>query len=162
MFLDDKKISDGTGFAFSEKGDVLTAAHVVTGTWPIKEEDYKTSGLRIFCKFPGIPLVEYKVVFCAITLVVSGFSEPIQLDLAALVAKPANSIAVPFLRTIVHPPKLGQRVLLAGYSDELELPFDFEKLLVPEMHGVSIFLDAMQIGIHGRHDWPTNKARTCG
>lgn len=146
VFLDDEKISEGTGFSFSKTGDVLTAAHVVTGRWPIMQEDYRSSGLRIFCKFPGIPLIEYKVAFCAITLQVPGFSEPIQLDLAALVAQTKSSIAFPFLRTLVHPPKLGQRVLLAGYSDELELPFDFKKLLEPKMPGVSTFLDAMDKG----------------
>lgn len=146
VFLGDEKISEGTGFAFSEKGDVITAAHVVTGRWPIKIDEYRTPGLRIFCKFPGIPLVEYAVVFCAITLQVSTFSAPIQLDLAALVAKTTPSKAVPFLRTLVHPPKLGQRVFMAGYSDDLELPFNLEKLLQPEVHGVSVFLDAMQKG----------------
>lgn len=146
VFLDEDKISEGTGFAFSENGDILTAAHVITARWPILPEDYKTPGLRIFCKFPGVPLIEYKVAFCGITLQVSGFTAPIQFDLAALVAKNPHSCAVPFLPTVVHPPKLGQRVLLAGYSDELELPYDFKKLLKPDMPGVSAFFEAMQKG----------------
>lgn len=146
VFLGEDKISEGTGFSFSERGDVLTAAHVVTGRWPILPDDYKTPELRVFCKFPEVPLIEYNVVFCGVTIQVSGFLETIQLDLAALIAKDAPTCAVPFLRTVVHPPKLGQRVLLAGYSDELELPYDFKRLLEPEMPGVSAFFEAMQKG----------------
>lgn len=36
VFVDEEKVSDGTGFAYTATGEVLTAAHVVTGRWPIR------------------------------------------------------------------------------------------------------------------------------
>ena len=63
VFLGHEKISDGTGFAYSPNGEVLTAAHVVTGRWPIHHADYKDPDLKIYCKFPERPLAEYKVLF---------------------------------------------------------------------------------------------------
>jgi hypothetical protein len=39
LFIGDKLLGEGTGFAFIETGEVLTAAHGVTGRCPIKQED---------------------------------------------------------------------------------------------------------------------------
>ena len=130
VFLGQEKISDGTGFAYTATGEVLTAAHVVTGRWPIRSEDYRAPEQRIFCKFPGLPLVEYSVFFCAITFEVQSFSEPIQLDLALLLPKSPFVQAVSYLPALAHPPTLGERVFVAGYSDELVLPFQDRKSVV--------------------------------
>ena len=146
VFLGDEKISDGTGFAYTDSGEVLTAAHVVTGRWPIKPEDYKDPSQRIFCKFPGLPLAEYRVMFCAITLEVALFSEPIQIDIALLLPKTPFAIGVSYLPALVHPPKLGERVFVAGYSDELVLPFQVDKLLAKDFNGVPAFLEVMDKG----------------
>lgn len=146
IFLGDEKISDGTGFAYTAQGEVLTAAHVVTGRWPIRTEDYKSPEHRIFCKFAGLPLMEYSVFFCAITVQVSGFSDPIQIDQAILLPKPKPATPIPFIPAVVNPPRLGEQVFVAGYSDELALPFNFGKLLTRDINGVPAFLDAMAKG----------------
>jgi Trypsin-like peptidase domain len=146
VFMGNDKISEGSGFAYTATGEVLTAAHVVTGRWPIRSEDYKAPGQRIFCKFPRLPLVEYSVFFCAVTVEVPSFSEPIQLDLALLLPKSPFAESVSYLPAVVHPPKLGERVFVAGYSDELVLPFQFEKLLSKTTNGVPAYLEAMEKG----------------
>ncbi|MDQ1092425.1 hypothetical protein QE400_001838 [Xanthomonas sacchari] len=146
VFLGNEKISEGSGFAYTSTGEVLTAAHVVTGRWPIQAEDYRATDQRIFCKFPGVPLAEYKTVFCAITVDVQLFSEPIQLDIAILLPKRPFVEAVSHLRALLHPPRLGERVFVAGYSDELVLPFQFDKLLTKSGEGVAAYLEAMDKG----------------
>jgi len=146
VFLGEEKISEGSGFAYMATGEVLTAAHVVTGRWPIQTADYRAPDQRIFCKFPGVPLVEYTIFFCAITVNVQSFSEPIQLDLAVLLPKSPFVEAVSHLRALVHPPQLGERVFVAGYSDELVLPFQFDKLLTKTDDGVPAYLEAMEKG----------------
>ena len=146
VFLGDEKISDGTGFAYTATGEVLTAAHVVTGRWPIRTEDYRATDQRIFCKFPGQRLAEYTVFFCAITIQVAVFSEAIQLDLALLLPKKPVEQPMNFLPALVNPPHLGEQVFAAGYSDELVLPFQVDKLLAKDFNGVPEFLDAMAKG----------------
>lgn len=146
VFLGEERISYGTGFAFRPDGQVITAAHVVTGRWPIRSEDYRDPNVQIFAKFAGLPLIEYTVRFCAITVEINSFSKPIQIDQALLIPKMVLSFPVPFLPALMHPPSLGQEVFLAGYSDELELPFSVERLLPSGLNGVSEFLEAMKKG----------------
>lgn len=55
VFVGDERLSEGTGFAYTETREVFTAAHVVTGRWPIKHEDYKDPDQVIYCKFPNLP-----------------------------------------------------------------------------------------------------------
>ena len=145
VFLGDEKISDGTGFAFRPDGQVITAGHVVTGRMPIRAEDYRDPTVKILAKFPGRPLIEYRVGFCGITIIVDAFSQPIQIDQSVLI--PASTqTGIPFIHARIMPPRLGEQVFFAGYSDELELPFLVEKLLKPEVTGSSEFLDAMSKG----------------
>jgi hypothetical protein len=139
-------ISEGTGFSYSPNGEVLTAAHVITGRWPIQYADYKDPTLRIFCKFQSRPVAEYSVFFCGIDIDVFGFLDRVQVDMAILLPEQFHSNAPIHLPALLEQPKLGQRVFLAGYSEELEIPFKVEKLLKPEMNGVQEFLDAMQKG----------------
>lgn len=146
VFLGNEKISDGTGFAINPEGQIITAAHVITGRWPIRREDYVDPEVKIFAKFAGLPLIEYAVVLCGITVEVNGFSEPIQIDQALLVPKKLPATTVPHILALPYPPALGQEVFLAGYSDELVLPFSIERILPNEMDGVSAFQEAMEKG----------------
>lgn len=145
VFCDGEKISEGSGFAINEEGVVFTAAHVVTARMPFSENDYRDPSMKILVKFPGLPIAEYRVPICGITINNPAFRNPIQVDQALLF--PVNPIvfpAEPF--TIGMLPQLGDEVYLAGYSDELELPFRLDRILVSENKGVSEFLLAMQQG----------------
>lgn len=146
VFLGDEKVSDGTGFSFTSDGQVLTAAHVVTGRWPIRHQDYKDPSQKIYCKFPELPLLEYRVIFCCIELNVPAFVGRVQLDLAVLLPKQDISNQFPHIPAKIHPPKLGEEVFMAGYSEEVELPFRVDQLLVSDFPGAQAFRDAMHKG----------------
>lgn len=146
VFIGDEKVSDGTGFAYTTTGEVLTAAHVVTGRWPIRHEDYQDPEQAIYCKFAGMPIVEYRVFFCGIDIEVPAFTNQIQLDLAILLPKQSLNIPMPYIPASVHPPLLGERVYMAGFSEELELPFNVDKILKRDFPGASKFHEAMRTG----------------
>ena len=128
VFEGDEIISEGTCFSFTHIGEVITAAHVVTGRMPIKEEDYRHPQQRILIKFPELPLVEYAVCFCSFGINVPSFKEIIQLDIAVLRPKVEQIFKFPFLPASINSVDLGQRVFIAGYSDELNIPFSLEKI----------------------------------
>lgn len=148
VFVEDEQVSQGTGFAYTQQGYVLTAAHVVTERWPIRHEDYRDPTQKIYCKFPGPPVLEYSVVFCSIEIEVPVFTGRIQIDLAALVPmrQDAAPQPYPFIPAMIEPPRLGQQVFMAGYSEEVELPFKVDTLLRRETPGAQAFHDAMSKG----------------
>jgi hypothetical protein len=146
VFLGDEQISKGTGFAIQPDGQVVTAAHVVTGRMPIREEDYRDPNARVFCKFAGLPAMEYSVVVCGITAQVPQFRRPVQIDQALLRPKEPSKAAIPHIHAVQYPPALGEDVFMAGYSDELELPFDVGRQLRPETHGAAEFFREMERG----------------
>ena len=161
MFDDNEQISEGTGFAISQDGAVFTAAHVVTGRMPIRESDYNDPAVRIFAKFPGVPLLEYRVAICAINISVESFTELVQIDQALLF--PKNPVQLPFTPfTIGSPPKLGDEVFFAGYSDELDLPFQVDRILRPQTVGASEFIQAMQRGYRADVTGPMIKRGVTG
>ena len=87
VYSEDEKISEGSGFCVFPTGEIITAAHVVTGRMPIRSEDVTDHKVRIFAKFANHPLIEYQVKLCAVTIKVGGFSEDVQIDIAVLVPK---------------------------------------------------------------------------
>ncbi|MFA5912631.1 MAG: serine protease, partial [Burkholderiales bacterium] len=146
VFLDDEKISEGTGFAFRGDGQIITAAHVVTGRTPIRKEDYLDPNARIYVKFPERPVAQYRVLFCGLTIVVEALREPVQIDLAMLAPVELSGAPYAHIPARIKPPDLGDEVFLAGYSDELELPFLVDQLLRPETQGAATFFEAMNKG----------------
>lgn len=143
VFEDKEVISEGTCFSFLNDGSVITAAHVVTGRMPIKKEDYTHPKQKIFIKFPELPLVEYIVVFCSFEIRVDAFKGPIQLDIAVLKPKEQQSFPFPFLPASINSASLGQRVFVAGYSDELKIPFSIDQIIDPSFSGAEDFLKAI-------------------
>lgn len=146
VFLGDERISTGTGYACDSNGGVLTAAHVVTGRWPIRHDDYKNAGQTIYCRFPRVPLLEYQVAFCSIEIYSPGFVGAVQLDLAYLLPKERLRSPIPHIPSRVYPPRLGEEVFMAGYSEEVELPNRVDRLLVKGFPGVENFREAMEKG----------------
>lgn len=161
VFLGDELLGEGTGFAISADGAVFTAAHVVTCRLPIRKSDYKDPAIKIYAKFPGIPLLEYRAAICGIDISVDSFDEAIQIDQALLF--PAQTVAFPFAPfTVGAPPVLGDEVFFAGYSDELELPFRVDRLLRSETRGASEFFAAMQRGYRADMTGPMSKRGVVG
>lgn len=146
VFLGDEIISEGTGFAFTDYGQVITAAHVVTGRFPIKAEDYTDPDVRIFVKFPSVELLEYKVAFCGFNIQCDGFKEDLQLDISVIVPKQELNKKFNFLPANINPPELGEELFIAGFSDELHVSFGLEKLMKNETLGVNEFHSAMEKG----------------
>ncbi len=146
VFIDEEKISEGTGFAFRRDGQVITAAHVVTGRVPIRDDDFSDPDVRVYAKFPRRELLEYRTAFRGITIMVKGFSSPIQIDQAILVPKDGVFTDFPFLPAQTKPPQLGEEVFCAGYSDEIEVPFRVNRILENGIKGREEFLRAMKMG----------------
>lgn len=162
VFLDDEKISQGSCFCTDASGAILTAAHVVTGRTPINQEDLKDPGLKYLVKFPNTPLLEYTVKLCAMTIEVEAFSKPIQIDIALLFPKKNYEIKYPAIPTSVIPPRHGEEVFLAGYSDELEIPFSVERIIDKKGQGAPEFLEAMGKGYMADMTGPMIKRAVIG
>ena len=161
VFLGDEKISEGTGFSFLPTGEIITAAHVVTGRYPIRQGDADDPQLKVFAKFPTYPVIEYKVGLCCITIKVPSFLEDVQIDLSILAPK-VKIAAFPHLKVQTTPPKLGEEVFIAGYSDELKLPFDVDKLLDRNTPGTTDFINAMNKGYMADMTGPLIKRAVIG
>lgn len=162
VFLGDERISSGTGFCFRADGQVITAAHVVTGRFPIRFEDYSDPNVRIYAKFPDVPVLEYKIGFCSLTIEVKAFKKSIQIDVALLTPKAALNHELKFLPAKVTPPELGEEVFLAGFSDELKLPFLVDELLDMKTAGAQEFFDAMHKGYMADMTGPLIKRAVVG
>lgn len=146
VVLRDEIISEGTCFAFTPDGEIITAAHVVTGRFPIRLEDYADPEVQIFVKFAGRPLLEYRISFCSLSIENAAFTERIQLDIAALAPKIKQKDVFDYLPATFTYPELGEQVFIAGFSDELSLPFNIDKIAKPDMPGMQDFLSAMKRG----------------
>ncbi len=124
----------------------MTAAHVVTGRLPIKQDDVTDPNVNIFVKFQGGPLLQYKVAICGMTIANETFSRPIQIDVAILIPLEKKNINFPVLQANVNPPRLGEELFLAGFSDEIELPFMLQTLIKKGTPGLKEFSEAMKKG----------------
>ncbi|PAB32936.1 serine protease [Pseudomonas savastanoi] len=162
IVLDGETISQGTCFAFTPDGEVITAAHVVTGRMPIQVKDYTDPNAKIFIKFSGRPVLEYLVKFCSLEICVEAFSENVQLDIAVLAPKETQSEVFSFLPASLSPPRLGEMVFLSGFSDDLSLPFNLDKIAKKDFPGMQDFLSAMQSGYIADMMGPMTKRAVVG
>ena len=137
VYLDGERISEGSGFAISEDGMVLTAAHVVTGRTPILERDYTDPGMRIVVKFANIDAVGYSVGVCAINISIRPGSELVQIDQAIIFPRTPFPTRLRSL-TLGAAPKLGEELFFGGYSDELQLPLQIDALVATEAPDIAL------------------------
>ena len=145
VFVDGKVISEGTGFSINSDGQVLTALHVSGGQVPLSDKDFNDPTWRILCKFPGRPAVEYAQTFGTLSIDVPTFRKRLHLDFAVL--HPRSGLANwPFIPVSEPGPQLGQDVILAGFSEEVVLPFEFDRLLRTDVKGFDEFKTAMEEG----------------
>ncbi len=160
--LNDELISQGSCFSVLPTGEILTAAHVVTGRLPIKVEDYTDPGCKIYVKFSGLPVIEYGVLVCGIGIQVDAFKDILQVDIAVLVPKRKEDIIFPYLPTKFAIPNLGQQVFLAGYSDELSVPFNLDRIVDSKHPGMAEFLGVMESGYMADMTGPMVKRAVIG
>lgn len=146
VFLGEDKISEGTGFSFTEAGHVITAAHVSAGKVPISTEEFNDPEWKIFCKFPGRPPIEYTQVLPVIGIGVQGFAKPLYIDQTVLVPTQAAGPKYPFLSISPTNVVRGQEVFVAGFSDEVVLPFEFDRYMSRTARGAAEFFDGMAKG----------------
>jgi hypothetical protein len=155
-------ISQGTCFAYTPEGEIITAAHVVTGRMPIRLKDYADPEAKIFVKFPGRPVLEYFIHFCSVDIEVDAFSEIIQVDVAALAPKVRQATNFSYLNARFTYPSLGDRVFLSGFSDDLSLPFNLDRIAKKDFPGMEDFLGAMQSGYIADMMGPLTKSAIVG
>lgn len=118
----------------------------MAGRVPVRPGDLAAPGMQILCKFPGVPVAEYVAAMGCLEIQVEGFTSNVQLDMLALSPKVPFSHPVHRLPVPLERPRLGQRVFMAGYSEELQLPFEVDRLLAPTSRGADTFRAAMGKG----------------
>lgn len=110
-------IIEGSGVIISKDGKIATASHVIHNMGKL--------GNDILVRKRGTDFKKYKAIVESIQLDIPFLTEPIVIDLALLV--PVNE---GFAGEFVHinsNPLLGDEVFLAGFPQEMTLPFSIEK-----------------------------------
>lgn len=142
VLVDDGKeiTSAGTGVVIDEKGTVLTAKHVVaTGSAPYP-------GQCLVSSVPDGNPKRYAIdprSLISIDIGVVQAMRPIDIDLAVL--RPLEDVTTPrflTLRDDVVPP--GTEVMMAGFSDDIPLPFHFDENLETRNPDVAAAKKALQ------------------
>ena len=123
------KYSQGSGFTINSEGVIVTAAHVITGRIPIREEDWKDPRISITARSTVVPELEYRLLLCGLSVTIPvALAEPLLIDLAILV--PMETIrGCPFIQVSTSSSPLGSKVMMAGYPDELETPLLFDQAI---------------------------------
>lgn len=127
VFYEDEIISTGSGVSINKSGDLITAAHVLAKL-PVREEDLKDPKLTILARTKTGEYIEYKPGVTGPAIRLEYFREPLTIDLAIL-KTPSPDNEVPFMPIGEEKVEVGTEVLMAGFPDEMELPFSFDKLL---------------------------------
>lgn len=123
-FDEGEKYTSGSAVAFNNRGDLLTAAHVVTNRLPVRDEDVNDPKCTWIAKTKSGRYHEYKPHICGISIQNEYLREPITIDLAIMRCLEQRT-DVTHLPIGTGPIRLGDYVLMAGFPDEMELPFKF-------------------------------------
>ncbi|MDP1786066.1 serine protease [Nitrosomonas sp.] len=145
IYQGNELVSQGTGVCINERGDLLTAAHVLSGSLPVKTEDIKN--LIILAKKEGGEFKSYSIVVCGLSISVSQLKSPVTFDLAVL-RNSVEQVGIDYLEVCKKPLRMGEDILMVGYSDEVSLPFAFEENIdykKAEFQGLQeVFKNALQ------------------
>lgn len=128
VFYKEERISGGSAVAFNSLGYLLTAAHVVVRLEHI-DKDVKDTDTVILAKTNSSTYQPFRIGPCAPVISLPKYlRKSIVVDLAILIPLGQKS-DIPFLEVRTSNIQIGERVLLAGYPDEVNLPFSFDSLL---------------------------------
>jgi len=154
-------ISIGSGFTCAPDGAILTAAHVVAGGFPVKQGEVDQANRTILALFSGRAQAVYKPAICPIQVQLNAPNiKPSQLDIAMLVPAERPDREVPHLTTSIDSPRLGDEMYFAGYSDEVELSYAFDR--GGRYEGMDVFRRQIVTGIKERIAGPIIKRATIG
>lgn len=118
-------ISCGSAVPINKEGVLITAAHVVTGRLPIRDEDLNDPDVKILAKSVGSNFQEYVPGICGFTMENEYMKSPLFIDLAILNPK-KNKTNFNHLTISDKEIEVGQDVIMSGYPDDIELPFSFD------------------------------------
>ncbi|MEX1015092.1 MAG: trypsin-like peptidase domain-containing protein [Candidatus Paceibacterota bacterium] len=124
VFQNNELVSQGSAFPINSNGDLITAAHVITGRLPYKPKDVQN--LTILCRKPGDPFDNYTCNLLAPNFSLPQLKDPIFIDAAILVNQNRGK-NVSFFKTSDSNIEEGRNVLMCGYSDEVDFPLSFNK-----------------------------------
>ena len=163
VFDNDEPISDGTGFAFLPDGALITAAHVVAGSLPVKNNEVNQASRTVIAFFVSQGLqIRYKPAICPIQIEYAGFEKPLQLDVAILLPTEKPRASLEFLPVDLKPPSLGEEMFFGGYSDEVEVPFLVDRLVSSNTEGLDQYKRSLATGVNARLAGPIIKRGTVG
>jgi hypothetical protein len=134
-----KILSAGTGVIVKEDGTLITAKHVI-------ESESGIYHGKILVKGIDTEQIEYQPVIHGFGFDISQpeFMEPVSIDLTVL--KPTKKLsAVEYIKLFDGIAEVGTDIIMAGFPDDIELPFDFiEKLKIenPEIAKVKNTIDS--------------------
>ncbi len=150
VFDQGEVISQGTGFAFSEDGQLLTAAHVVAGGFPVVQGEVDRESRTIVAFFMDQDPILYRPAICPVSIEGLGLQRPFQLDVAVVVPTEKSHRRLNFLTASIEPPKLGDCMYFGGFSDEVEIPFLLDRLLPSTTEGRDVFRRGIATGLKTR------------
>lgn len=160
-----EKISEGSGFCFLPTGEVITAAHTIAGGFPVRDQElHNPNRLIIVRLFYQNKSLVYKPILCPIELRFSRPGvKPFQIDIAVIGPKTSQKGAFDhLLASVAEPPKLGEELYFAGYSDEVEFPFDADRHFDPKTIGLDDFRREFDFGIRSLVAGPMIKRGVVG
>lgn len=128
VFCGQERICSGSAVAFNNSGFLLTAAHVVVRLDHI-QEDFEDPETVVIAKSKFTDFKQYKIGLCAPRVHLDKYLQnPLVIDLAVLIPV-QQSTDIPYLDIRNSELSIGENVLMAGYPDEMELPFSFDRHL---------------------------------